>query len=181
MICLRKCDRDPDVEWLVSQPFRLSWAEPTLGSHTPDLLSVGVEGQVTVWDARRLDEQDDDFKMHADVARRCCGAVGWRYAVFSGLATIERLNLLWLHGFRRRPEWMHLHAELIRRMASGVGASLADLFARDDGSGELKSVVWHLVVACGPNTRRAVEVRIVDSGVVAEPAVRHGLRVRPRP
>ena len=142
---LRRCDRDPDVEWVVSQPFRLSWAEPVVGSHTPDLLSVGVDGQVTVWDARRLDEQDDDFTMHADVARRCCGAVGWRYAVFSALATIERLNLLWLHGFRRRPEWMHLHAELIRSMASGVGASLADLFARDDGSGELKSVVWHLV------------------------------------
>jgi hypothetical protein len=142
---LRKCDRDPDVEWLVSQPFRLSWAEPTLGSHTPDLLSVGGDDQVTVWDARRLDEQDGDFKMHADVARRCCGAVGWRYAVFSGLATIERLNLLWLHGFRRRPEWMHLHTELIRRMAGGVGASLEDLFACDDGSGELKSVVWHLV------------------------------------
>jgi hypothetical protein len=25
---LRKCDRHPDVEWLVSQPFRLAWAEP---------------------------------------------------------------------------------------------------------------------------------------------------------
>lgn len=142
---LRKCDRDPDVEWVVSQPFRLSWAEPTLGSHTPDLLTVGVEGQVTVWDARRLDEQDDDFKMHADVTGRCCGAVGWRYAVFSELATIERLNLLWLHGFRRRPAWAHLHAELVRRLASGAGTSLGALFAHDDGSGELISLVWHLV------------------------------------
>jgi hypothetical protein len=120
-------------------------AEPTLGSHTPDLFTVGVDGQVTVWDARRVDEQDDDFTMHADVARRCCGAVGWRYAVFSELATIERLNLLWLHGFRRRPARTHLHAELIRRMVGGGGASLADLFAHDDGSGELTSVVWHLL------------------------------------
>lgn len=142
---MRRCDRDPNVAWLVSQPFRLSWAEPTLGSHTPDLLTVGVEGQVTVWDARRLDEQDDDFRMHADVARRCCGAVGWSYEVFSELTTIERVNLLWLHGFRQRPAWMNLHVELIRYVASDVGASLGDLFDHDDGSGELKSMVWHLV------------------------------------
>jgi hypothetical protein len=120
-------------------------AEPTPGGHTPDLLGLGAGGEVTVWDARRLDEQDDDFKMHPDVARRCCGAVGWRYAVFSELATIERLNLLWLHGFRRRPEWMPRHAALIRRVASDGGTSLGDLFARDDSSGELKSLVWHLV------------------------------------
>lgn len=142
---LRVCDRDPDVIKIVSQPFRLSWAEPTLGSHTPDLLTVGVEGQVTVWDARRLNEQDDDFKMHADVARRCCAAVGWRYEVFSQLTTIERVNLLWLHGFRRRPAWMNLYVELIRRVASDGGVLLGDLLAHDDGSGELKSAVWHLV------------------------------------
>jgi hypothetical protein len=65
--------------------------------------------------------------------------------VFSGLTTLERLNLLWLHGFRRRPEWMPRYAALIRGLASSGGTSLGDLFAHDDGSGELKSVVWHLV------------------------------------
>jgi hypothetical protein len=83
--------------------------------------------------------------MHADVTRRCCGAVGWSYEVFSGLTTIERMNLLWLHGFRQRPAWMNLHVQLIRRVASGDGATLGHLFEYDDGSGELKSVVWHLV------------------------------------
>lgn len=142
---MRRCDRDSNVGWLVSQPFRLSWDEPTHGSHTPDLLTVGVEGQVTVWDARRVDEQDEDFEMHADVARRCCEAVGWRYEVFSGLTTIERVNLLWLHGFRQRPAWTDRYGEAIRRAASGAGATLGHLFDCDDGSGELKSVVWHLV------------------------------------
>jgi hypothetical protein len=71
---LRKCDRDPNVRCVVSQPFRLSWAQPTPGRHTPDLLIVSVDGQVTVWDARRLDEQNDDFKMQADVTRRCSAA-----------------------------------------------------------------------------------------------------------
>jgi hypothetical protein len=142
---LRKCDRDPNVRWVVSQPFRLSWAEPTPGSHTPDLLGLGAGGEVTVWDARRVENQDDDFRVQAEVSRRCCDAVGWRYVVFNGLTTNERLNLLWLHGFRRRPEWMPRHAALIRRVASDGGTSLGDLFAHDDGSGELKSVVWHLV------------------------------------
>jgi hypothetical protein len=31
---LRKCDHDPNVRCVVSQPFRLSWAEPTPGGHT---------------------------------------------------------------------------------------------------------------------------------------------------
>ncbi len=142
---MRRCDRDPSIGWVVSQPFRLSWDEPTAGSHTPDLLTVGVEGEVTVWDARRLDEQDDDFEKHADVARHCCEAVGWSYEVFSGLTTIERMNLLWLHGFRQRPAWTDRYSEAIRCAASGGGATLGHLFDRDDGSGELKSVVWHWV------------------------------------
>jgi hypothetical protein len=142
---LRKCDRDRTIKWFVSQPFRLSWLDPIPGRQTPDLLGIGADDQVTVWDARRLDQQDDDFKVKADVTRRCCEAVGWRYEVFSGLATNERLNLLWLHGFRRRPEWMPRNAALIRGLARGGDTALGDLFAHDDGSGELKSVVWHLV------------------------------------
>jgi len=65
--------------------------------------------------------------------------------MFNGLATTERLNLLWLHGFRRRPAWMPRYASLIRGLARGGDTALGDLFAHDDGSGELKSVVWHLV------------------------------------
>ncbi|WP_110881829.1 TnsA-like heteromeric transposase endonuclease subunit [Mycolicibacterium vulneris] len=142
---LRKCDRDPRVSWLVSQPFRLSWGGPTPGRHTPDLLSLSAEDDVTVWDARRLDEQDETFSFQAEVTRKCCETVGWRYEVFNGLATVERLNLLWLHGFRRRPDWLPRQIGLIRRVAGADGISLGDLFAFDDGSGELKSVVWHLI------------------------------------
>jgi hypothetical protein len=142
---LRKNDRDPAIKYILSQPFRLSWHEPKPGHHTPDLLGIGDGDQVTVWDARRLDQQDDNFKVQGSVTQRCCDAVGWRYEVFSGLATIERLNLLWLNGFRRWPEWMPGYAPLIRKLASSDGTTLGYLFAHDDGSGELKSVVWHLV------------------------------------
>jgi transposase InsO family protein len=141
---LRKCDRDPRARWLVSQPFQLSWGGPTPGRHTPDLLSLSAEDEVTVWDARRLDEQDETFGVQAEVTRQCCETVGWHYEVFNGLATIERLNLLWLDGFRRRPDWLPRQIDLIRRVAGGKGISLRDLFTFDDGSGELKSVDGNL-------------------------------------
>lgn len=142
---LRKCDRDPAIKYLLSQPFRLTWMGPTPGRHVPDLISLGAGGQVMVWDVRRPDQQDDEFKLAAEVTRRCCDEVGWQYEVFGGLATIERLNLLWLHGFRRRPNWCAHCAPLVRVLAGAGGATLGDLFGHDDGSGELKSVVWHLV------------------------------------
>lgn len=41
------------------------------------------------WDARRRDEQDDEFKMAADVARRFCGSVRRHYAVFNELTTMN--------------------------------------------------------------------------------------------
>lgn len=161
---LRKCDRDPNVDWIVAQPFLLSWTNPTSGFHFPDLLTDGTDGRVTVWDARRLDEQDDDFTMHADVALRCCNSVGWDYAVFGELPTVERVNLLWLHGFRRRPVWTDRYLEMIWHVARSPGKSLRDVFDLHDGSGELKSAVWHLLWA----SRLDVDVtsRITDESRV---------------
>ncbi|MBS1696153.1 MAG: TnsA-like heteromeric transposase endonuclease subunit [Actinobacteria bacterium] len=142
---LRKCDRDPNIRWIVPQPFRLYWVDPVPGKHTPDLLGLGVDGHVSVWDARRPAQQNDDFRMRAEITRRCCDAVDWHYEVFSGLSTVERLNLLWLHGFRRPPPWLHRHTAQIYEAAVGSQVSLGALFDLDDGSGELKSAVWHLV------------------------------------
>lgn len=142
---LRKLDRDPIVKYVLSQPFQLAWAAQTPRRHVPDLLAVAAGGQVTVWDARRADQQDDDFNSTVEVTQRCCDEVGWGYQVFSGLTTTERMNLLWLHGFRRRPDWSARSAPLIRDIARAGGATLGDLFGNDDGTGELKSTVWHLV------------------------------------
>jgi hypothetical protein len=71
---LRKRDRDRDatIKWFVSQPFQLSWLDPIPGRHTPDLLGIGADDQVIVWDGRRLAQQDDDFKVDADVTRAAC-------------------------------------------------------------------------------------------------------------
>ncbi|TQR84344.1 TnsA-like heteromeric transposase endonuclease subunit [Mycobacterium hodleri] len=142
---LRRVDRDPRVTRIVAQPLRVSWAAPTRGSHVPDLLTVHDDGTATVWDVRALDRHDEDFTTKSAITRDACLAIGWRYAVFTGLASIERLNHLWLHGFRRRPAWAGRVEEQVRRAASRPGATLGSVIASDDGTGELTSVLWHLL------------------------------------
>nr|WP_238391720.1 TnsA-like heteromeric transposase endonuclease subunit [Mycolicibacterium sp. CBMA 230] len=143
---LRKLDRDPTVLGMVSQPFRLSWRGFTVGNHTPDLLAWHRDGSVIVWDARPADGQNDDFRRKVEVTAKACEAVGWRHDVFAGLIAVERMNLLWLHGFRHRPAWADGAEMRIRAVVAGSETmTLEDLFAHDDGSGELIAVVWHLI------------------------------------
>jgi len=100
---------------------------------------------VTVWDVRALEEQDNDFRIKSTVTRSACAVAGWHYQVFTGLGDVERLNLLWLHGFRRSPAWTDRWVDQIRQEASRRDATIGSLFTHDDGTGELKAVVWHLV------------------------------------
>jgi hypothetical protein len=142
---VRRVDRDARVTRIVPQPLQLSWTAPASACHVPDLLTVHDDGSATVWDARPLERQDDDFLTKSAITRDACAAVGWGYETFSGLGQVERLNLLWLHGFRHRPAWADRFEERIRSAASRQGATLGSVFAEDDGTGELKSTVWHLV------------------------------------
>ena len=80
-VLVRRVDRDPSVVWIVPQPFRLAWAEPKVGRHTPDLLTVHSDGGVTVWDARGADDQGSKFRAKAAITASECEAVGWRYEV----------------------------------------------------------------------------------------------------
>lgn len=144
---VRRLDRDPTIRRLVAQPLQLQWTGAEPASHTPDLLSVDDSRAVTVWDVRALDEQDDDFRAKSRVTRDACTIAGWRYEVFSGLDVIERMNLLWLHGFRRRPPWTERYENAIRMMAAAGNATVGALFGADDGSEEVKPVVWHLLWA----------------------------------
>lgn len=142
---VRKLDRDPNVLRMIAQPFLLSWkTEETVG-HFPDLLTQHLDGAVTVWDVRSLEQQDDDFHAKSVVTRRACERVGWRYAVFAGVSTTERMNTLWLHGCRRRPPWAGHFEQQILRMAGCGTSTVGSLLGADDGTGELTSVMWHLV------------------------------------
>ena len=60
---------------------------------------------------------------------------------------VERMNLLWMHGFRRRPPWSDRYEDAIRTMAAAGKVTLGALFGADDGSEEVKPVVWHLLWA----------------------------------
>lgn len=140
----RRLDRDRGIVRLVSQPFRLAW-KGSPGKHTPDLLTVRADEQVTVWDVRAPEKQDDVFQLQSEITRTACTAVGWRYEVFGGMCRTERLNLMWLNGFRRKPAWADRYECRIIEIAARTGVTLGDLLRVDTGSGEAKSTVWHLV------------------------------------
>jgi hypothetical protein len=147
---LRRVDRDPAVRLIVAQPLRLAWPGTKSGSrsrinHTPDLLTADANGTVTLWDVRAEDRWDDDFRTKVELTRHACQDFGWRYELFTGLGSTERLNLLWLHGFRRRPAWAGRFEGQIRSAAAASGATLGGLFALDDGTGGGISTAWHLL------------------------------------
>lgn len=145
---VRVLDRYPDTRILVSQPAELTWPGSNRGrSHVPDLLSCDDRGQVTVWDARPERRQDAKFLEAADVTRNACRAVGWEYRVFAGLETVERLNLLWLHRFRRPPEWIASSQPVLDDALRGGDRSIAELRGLDAGDGRLVAVLWHLLWA----------------------------------
>lgn len=142
---VRRLDRDQTVLRIVAQPLTLSWSGSEPGNHTPDLLSVHADDAPTVWDVRAIDQQDQHFDVRSAMTREACTLVGWSYEIFAGMDDLERLNMMWLNGFRRAPPWAGRLQEQIYAAAGCDGATLASIFAHDDGSGELISTVWHLL------------------------------------
>ncbi|MBN3511534.1 TnsA-like heteromeric transposase endonuclease subunit [Mycolicibacterium septicum] len=142
---VRMLDRDSTVLRIISQPFQLSWRAEEPVTHFPDLLTQHIDGSVMVWDARPLEKQDDDFQAKSIVTRRACETVGWRYTVFAGTTVTERMNMLWIHGFRRKPPWAMHFEQKILRLADRSGATVGSFLSADDGTGELKTVFWHMV------------------------------------
>lgn len=144
---VRKLDRLPDVVWMVAQPTVITWTgDRGDRAHTPDLLSLDALGNVTIWDVRPKRKQDAEFMLSAEVTRQACRELGWGYEVFSELGTDERLNHLWLHGFRRPPSWLHeVQPQIVDVFHTSEYVSLGDLFAADAGDGRLVAAVWHLM------------------------------------
>ena len=142
---LRRLDRLHDVVALVPQPCQLKRGGSSSAKNTPDLLSLDDTGSVTLWNARLPHKMDDKFKLQVAMVEAACANVGWRHEVFNGLDRIERLNLLWLHGYRRRPSWYEQVAGEIGKEASRDAATLGSLFRLDTGNGEAIAVVWHMV------------------------------------
>lgn len=142
---LRRLDRLPATAWLVAQPFELRWGSSPIRRHIPDLLHVDRDGLVTAWDVRGVENVDSTFERQSDMTRRECSEVGWRYCVFHGLGAVEMLNLLWLHGFRRPSRDQCETEKAIRDVMPRTAVALSELFDLDDGSGIVKSAVWHMI------------------------------------
>lgn len=145
---VRVLDRSTTTAWLVAQPVHLYFdlEDARRVEHVPDLLSAETSGEVTVWDCRPDERQDDDFLERSRLTRLACAQVGWLYEVFAGQPPAERLNDRWLAGFRRDRPWHARHRAGLLAAATD-GRAVGDLLDLDDGSGELASTMWHLLWA----------------------------------
>jgi hypothetical protein len=142
---LRWLDRRPEVVWLVAQPLRLTFrltGAPRPVAHTPDLLSVDRDGTTTVWDVRERARQDEKFTLMARLTRDACHRAGWAYRVFGGLDQSARLNVMWLHGFRRPQPWYPQGWARLTPLIAG-GCTIGAVLSADTGAGHLVSTMWH--------------------------------------
>lgn len=141
---LRDLDRDRQVRWIVGQPCKIEWSQaPRSGRwHIPDLLTCDAEGTVTLWNVKSPEKaKSEEFEGLTEATRAACTEVGWGHKVFTGLGPVERHNLLWLQGYRARPEWTSSWEPLILSGAE-PGCQLGDLLR---GGHERTAVVWHLI------------------------------------
>lgn len=136
-------DRLAKTAWLVGQPARLKWEDGV--KHFPDLLSVDRDGSVTIWDVRPPQRRDETFLAVSSRTAKACAEVGWVYELFGGFPEATSLNLRWLAGARRPPEWLGPARDVLRRVVVGDTTKVGDVLDADDGRGYLTSSMWHLV------------------------------------
>lgn len=142
---VRELDRRSDVTWLVAQPCRLRLPAKRRGrrlEHTPDVLSRHTDGVIRLWDVRPNRRQDEDFKLKVRLTADACAEVGWHHEVFSGWSRIRRVNLMWIHGFRRPMPWYPGSLRLLHEYLEGSG-NVADVLELDAGGGHVVSAMWH--------------------------------------
>lgn len=143
---VRWLDQESGVDHLLPQPAQIHYEGPRARvlTHTPDLLSVGQDGVVTVWDARPAEKQDDGFLAAAEATRQACRELGWDYRVFSGIPTLLRVNLLWLDGFRLPQPWYASAWSTIAPTA-GAAITIGEVLVADGGQGHVLSAMWHQI------------------------------------
>lgn len=143
-------DGDPEIAWLVAQPFALYFADPQRErrqlKHIPDLLTVRQDGGVTVWDVRPLARQDERFLRIAQWTRSACAAVGWRYEVFPGHSPTRRVNQLWISAYRQPVPWIAALEDMLHEgLTDGTLQTVGDVYARDAGYGQLVRALYYCI------------------------------------
>lgn len=142
-------DRDPSVIWLLAQPVCLhfSGGDGKRRRHVPDMLALTRDGQVCLWDARPSRRQDDKFLAVARATEACARLLGWEYRVHAGHGPAYEANLRWLSAFRASRPWYPDTEQRLGQLLTDGARSVNDVFAADDGTGELISGLWHHVWA----------------------------------
>ena len=74
-----------------------------------------------------------------------CEAVGWGYELFGGLPEVESLNLRWVAGARRPPQWLVPAQAALHTLLQHGPQTVAEVMEADGGRGYLVSAMWHLV------------------------------------
>lgn len=144
---LRELDRQRDVDWLVAQPCLLRLPAKRRGrrlEHTPDLMSRHDDGTVRLWDVRPSENQDDDFRLKVRLTAEACADVGWHHEVFAGMTRVRRINLMWLHAYRRRMPWYAGSLQHLGECLEATG-TIGDVLDLDAGGGHVVSAMWHAI------------------------------------
>lgn len=146
---VRWVDHRRDVVHLVEQPVRFRFTVPGKRRpvhHTPDLLSQHADGTVTLWDARPASRVEDSLRFAMERTAAACREVGWSYELFTGLPTAKRMNLLWLHGYRRPVSWHRAQQLTLERLVDGDRTiGVIRNCNEAGGSVELLGTMWHLI------------------------------------
>lgn len=142
---VRELDRDPDVQWMVSQPVRLGLKTANGRSrvHTPDLLVLGRESAVTIWDVRPVERHDEKFVENRDLTEAACVEVGWGYRVYGGASPVRRDNVRWLTAYRREMPWYPNARDELLGICREPDATVGAVLKADRGAGHLVSAMWH--------------------------------------
>lgn len=138
-------ERDPEAAWVVPQPARLAITMPNgrRTAHTPDLLVLDKDGDVTIWNARSSERQDDKFLAQSRAAEAACHEVGWRYEVFPGHSRAKKYNLRWLAAYRRPMPWYAAAKPALVGICGRSTPTVGHVLETDHGAGHLMSALWH--------------------------------------
>ena len=89
-----------------------------------------------------LCSDDPASKIYVGKKVEACAEVGWHHEVFSGWSRVRRVNLMWIHGFRRPMPWYPGSLRLLHEYLEGAG-TVADVLDLDAGGGHVVSAMWH--------------------------------------
>lgn len=97
-------DFDPQVEWILSQPFLLEGKDRgKVRRHIPDYLIAGADKSVCVLDVKPAGKlSTPKVRDSLDWSRRVIEAHGWEYRVQSEPDRTVFVNVQFLAGYRRR-------------------------------------------------------------------------------